>query len=490
MRASQTKPIFFLLALSEKGKLEQLRISCKKAEPGLRRPDADDEVKVEHTKDWGLENDVPREGIPGVTSQFVVTKHHAYCVVAVRGQALLVKLGGNSNGTHEHMYTDRFPTRVTTMSMCPLDNNIIAFGVPAKDSQDETIRRCATDHDGSVLTDNGKEVTQVIELVNFAQSSRIQTIPTSHEQPLLVLDYSPDSEHLLSVSADCVNVWNKDSGLENKGPGALNATVGRTHRLPAGTEIKLAKVHPAWTSVLIATNEYIEVRALQRPDAAPGAAGGSNLTIFNDGSCVAEGSSSTYSGGNGRDGGGSSSSYSSSCPVTLEKKWRKDNIQITAACFIAQGNMLAVSDRGDRLLLLNYHGLHAAKRCVLPWGQPSKSLSSAAAAPSAAVGDGMALEEGPGYLGEPPPEAHGANGEPAGGAPAGGNIHPACGGAAGSSSSSSGNGSVHGSGGGVCTVTSIAECPDVVGRCSEEWRSGISQLAISGSRGDVILIKI
>ena len=102
----------------------------------------------------------------------------------------------------------------------------------------------------------------------------------------------------------------------------------------------------------------------------------------------------------------------------------------------------------------------------------------------------MALEEGPGYLGEPPPEAHGANGEPAGGAPAGGNIHPACGDAAGSSSSSSGNGSVHGSGGGVCTVTSIAECPDVVGRCSEEWRSGISQLAISGSRGDVILIKI
>ena len=34
------------------------------------------------------------------------------------------------------MYTDRFPTRVTTMSMCPLDNNIIAFGVPAASASD------------------------------------------------------------------------------------------------------------------------------------------------------------------------------------------------------------------------------------------------------------------------------------------------------------------------------------------------------------------
>ena len=36
--------------------------------------------------------------------------------------------------------------------------------------------------------------------------------------------------------------------------------------------------------------------------------------------------------------------------------------------------MLVVSDRGDRLLLLNYHGLHAARRCVLPWAEPSHGL--------------------------------------------------------------------------------------------------------------------
>ena len=32
--------------------------------------------------------------------------------------------------------------------------------------------------------------------------------------------------------------------------------------------------------------------------------------------------------------------------------------------------MIAISDRGDRLLLLNYHGLHPAKRVTLPWADP------------------------------------------------------------------------------------------------------------------------
>ena len=59
------------------------------------------------------------------------------------------------------------------MSMCPLDNNIIAFGVP-------------------VPTD--EEVCNLIELVNFAQSARIQTLRTRHQLPMIELDYSPDSE--------------------------------------------------------------------------------------------------------------------------------------------------------------------------------------------------------------------------------------------------------------------------------------------------------
>ena len=459
MRASQTKPIFFLLALSEDGRLEQMRISCKKAEPGIRRPDADDDVRVEHSKDWRLEESVPAESAPAdrleaVSSQFVVTKHHAYCVVAVRGQALLVKLGGNSNGTHEHMYTDRFPTRVTTMSMCPLDNNIIAFGVPVA-SADATATAAAAIAAGLAAGSGSasdasasatQQVMQVIELVNFAQSSRIQTLATQHTLPLLLLDYSPDSEQLLSVSADCVQVWYKEL-LESRGPGALDDKPERTLKQSKGTAIRLAKVHPAWTSVLLATNEALEVRELRRP-------AGETIAL-----------SSRHMRNEDSDG---------AMPLAL--KWRRENMQVTAAAFVAQGNMLVVSDRGDRLLLLNYHGLTAAKRCVLPWASPSAGLPSPRAPQLGAPPPLDHEEDAPADL--QAPLGHVANGN------GGGN------GGGGSSSSRSRSSSAGGGARGVCTVTSIVECPDVVGRCSEEWRSGISQLAVSSSRGDVILIKI
>ena len=61
------------------------------------------------------------------------------------------------------------------MSMCPLDNNIIAFGVP-------------------ILANDG--VSNLIDLVNFAQSARIQTLRTRHQFPMIELDYSPDSEQV------------------------------------------------------------------------------------------------------------------------------------------------------------------------------------------------------------------------------------------------------------------------------------------------------
>ena len=59
------------------------------------------------------------------------------------------------------------------MSMCPLDNNIIAFGVP--------------------VASEGRS-SNLIDLVNFAQSARIQTLRTQHLLPMIELDYSPDSE--------------------------------------------------------------------------------------------------------------------------------------------------------------------------------------------------------------------------------------------------------------------------------------------------------
>ena len=80
----------------------------------------------------------------------------------------------------------------------------------------------------------------------------------------------------------------------------------------------------------------------------------------------------------------------------LALKWRRENLQVTAAAFVAQGNMIVVSDRGDRLLLLTHHGLHAATRCVLPWANPtlgtqlrhtrhSSPAGAAASSPAAAA---------------------------------------------------------------------------------------------------------
>ena len=213
----------------------------------------------------------------GVGSQFVVTKHHAYCVVTVRGQALLVKLGGSSNGTHEHMYLDRFPAKVTSMSMCPQDNNIIAFGVPAAEADAAVPPTPRGGAAGGVVPASAlhnvpaapaaapqlKPPRQRIELVNFAQSARIQTISTLHEGPMLLLDYSPDSSQMISCSADTIQLWAKDP-LERRGAGALDEAAAVTLRMPTGTSIHLVKVHPAWTSVLLATNDALEVRSLAR----------------------------------------------------------------------------------------------------------------------------------------------------------------------------------------------------------------------------------
>ena len=517
------KPVFFMLALTEEGRLEQMRVSCKRAEPGMPSTRPDDDVRVEHCKNWSLEEAVPSERhaerldtLEGAPAQFVVTKHHAYCVVAVRGQALLVKLGGQTNGTHEHMYTDRFPSCVTTMAMCPLDNNIIAFGVPLSGTEaasaagggaaargsgvalDEPADAMVGDPwsqpwraggsaksgcegrsggDGIFVGGGGPSLARckhVIELVNFAQSSRIQTLHTHHEKAMLLIDYSPDAEQLLSCSADCVQLWYQQrdckASLESRGhaegrlPGSMDETPERTLRFPPGTTLCIAKLHPAWTSVLLATNEALEVRELRRRDGECHAplAGGAPASSSNDIS-------------------------RSGAPFSL--KWRRQNIQVTAATFVSHGNMLIVSDRGDRLLILNYHGLQAAKRCVLPWAIPQRSLEvpppvlmDAAAGPSRLAGGGAAAgtavaRNDAGADGLDPLQA-GAVGLHFGGL-----------GYCGGSSSSSCRCSDHEPRGRVVrTVTSIVECPDVT--TAEEWRSGVSLLAVSSSRGDIILIKI
>jgi len=158
---------------------------------------------------------------------------------------------------------------------------------------------------------------------------------------VIQLDYSPDSAHLLSCSADCLQLWTALPDAQAAHPGAMMAQPHRTLELPRATTLRIAKVHPAWSSVLLATNEALEVRELR----------------WSPGGRRAEASV--------RDDEASS---------LLSLKWRRDNLQVTAAAFTAQGNMLVVSDRGDRLLLLNYHGLQPAKVCALPWLEWARTL--------------------------------------------------------------------------------------------------------------------
>ena len=232
----------------------------------------------------------------------------------------------------------------------------------------------------------------------------------------------------------------------------------RTLRLPKGTKVRIAKVHPAWSSVLIATNESLEVRELRRPDAeTPPLA-----------SCAPKHDEGL------RD------------DVPLALKWRRQNIQVTAAAFISHGNMLVVSDRGDRLLVLNYHGLQAAKRIVLPWAHPFVAAPHASAPCGQmdhGAGGGTTLVAVVGTYASGGGGAEGGVSSSSGDSSGGGS----CGGGSGAAASAVGRGgrSVPR---GVCIVTAIVECPDVAK--TEEWRSGTSHLAVSSSTGDVVLLKI
>jgi len=364
------------------------------------------------------------------------------------------------------------------MAMCPLDNNIIAFGVPSPrasspsqlDNGEAGVPSIAPDSgdplggthvtgsisadaaiagaasqmptagtsvenvgamggsDGSLATapstpstDAPGKPTCRIELINFAASSRLQSIPTAHASALLHLDYSPDSARLLSCSADAVQLW--ETAAMHARPKPLETLV-----LPESSRLRLSRVSPDWTALLIGTDEALELRDLRRP---------------ND---VRRRSS---------DGGSAGS--------LLSLRWRRDNMQVTAAAFISRGRMLCVSDRGDRLLIFSVDGPTPVKACSLPWHSWGRGVSS---------------------LTEPLHDADSTHGD-------------------GASTSLDSIPIIERSGsakhGRLCVVTAITECPEVRvgdGRGGSPSFPAISapdtctHLAVSSSQGDVALIKI
>jgi len=443
VRSTQSKPVFFLLLLADNGRLEQLRIGFRRSERGeqswrLQVPE------VEQTKGWRL--DEAAAATAGLGSQFVVTKHHAYCVAAVQGQALLVKLGGQTSGTHEAPYRNRFPEQVTAMAMCPQDNNIIAFGVPRargpSPSQLEATDAAGTGvvPDPADALDGGNAEspagdtppaaatepssrspgvpearhTSRIEVINFAASSRLQSLPTAHATPLLALDYSPDSSRILSCSSDAIQIWATAS--MHACPVPL-----RTLSVPEPSRIVLSRVHPTWDSLFLATNESIELREL----------------------------------GTAADAPRRSAAVSEADGPLLSLRWRRDNMQVTAAAFVSNGSMLCVSDRGDRLLFFTTRRPAPVKVCTLPWlrwGQAVPSLTEPLLEGDSPRAEGSA---GASYDALPPRDVRLAD--------------------------------PHGR---VCIITAITECPDIrsaTAAAATEPMVG-THLAVASSYGEVALV--
>jgi hypothetical protein len=66
--------------------------------------------------------------------------------------------------------------------------------------------------DSPAFGEPAPRAAQRIDIVNFAKSEKLQSLPTAHRCPMLELEYSPSSAHLLSCSADAVQV-RRDRGL-------------------------------------------------------------------------------------------------------------------------------------------------------------------------------------------------------------------------------------------------------------------------------------
>mmetsp|Transcript_5408 Transcript_5408/g.16070 ORF Transcript_5408/g.16070 Transcript_5408/m.16070 type:complete len:478 (-) Transcript_5408:107-1540(-) len=206
-----------------------------------------------------------------------------------------------------------------------------------------------------------------------------------------------------------------------------------THALRRPASLILSRVHPAWTSLLLATSEALEVRELRRSAAAATACG---------------------------------------APPLFGLKWRRDTLQVTAAAFLAQGNMLCVSDRGDRLLLLSYHGLTPAKAVALPWHSCRRPLSSSFS--DSALSDSPIPTE---------------DGSPRGGATGGGATAPHC-----LNEPGVADGREAARRRAVCTVTAITECPGVRPRAADPGATlhpepGCTHLAVASSHGEVTLVE-
>ena len=310
---------FYVLALGAH-RLERLMVE-RTMQPGCL-VDTTQTVDVTVLIDVGeRQHDHEEAPLPGVSS-FAVTKTKKFCIVILHGRVIMVRISRRHVQPAETAHYDPlFPKPASALALDPCNNNVIVFGVVSVSVEYDG-------HDERVPPQG--ECVHSLQVVKMPTSgalvvTTLQTLATNHLHPIRWLEYSlrPGApyQQLLSCSSDYVALWSRDDVDAD----TIEAVPQCELRLPQGVDVRLVMPHPAWECVLFATNEALEVRRIPGPQ--------DNVDESN----------------------------------AFGLRWRAEGLQVTAAVFVAKGNMLAVSDRGDRLLLLSFHGLVPAKRLHLLW---------------------------------------------------------------------------------------------------------------------------
>tara|TARA_B110001450_G_scaffold61192_1_gene57980 strand:- start:3928 stop:5274 length:1347 start_codon:yes stop_codon:yes gene_type:complete len=285
-------------------------------------------ILIDEDEDDDGRSEGPLQGL----CSFAMSKKNTFCVVILHGKAMLLKITRKDQPLGTTAYDESFPKATSAVALDPVNNNIIAFGVivPTIDVTTQGDRsvplRAEHNHMLRVMGPNasGTGVTTV------------QTLVTRHRQPIRWLDYSlrPNTPYLqlLSCSSDHIALWRRESTMAE----TFETVPQCEFHQPRGVDLLLALPHPTWEYALFATNEALEVRRIPTPSE-------------NDAS------------------------------KALNLRWRFDGMQVTAATFVAKGNMLSVSDRGDRLLLLISHGLLPVKMFYFSWLNPDPKATRVAA---------------------------------------------------------------------------------------------------------------
>ena len=287
-------------------------------------------ILIDEDEDDDGRSEAPLQGL----CSFAMSKKNTFCVVILHGKAMLLKITRKDQPLGTTAYDESFPEATSAVALDPVDNNIITFGVVVPTIDASSVKTYTPRV--PLRAEKNQELRVMGPNASGTGLTTIQSLVTYHWQPIRWLDYSlrPNAPYLqlLSCSSDHIALWRRESTMAE----TFETVPQCEFHQPRGVDLLLALPHPTWEYALFATNEALEVRRIPTPSE-------------NDAS------------------------------KALNLRWRFDGMQVTAATFVAKGNMLSVSDRGDRLLLLISHGLLPVKMFYFSWLNPDPKATRVAA---------------------------------------------------------------------------------------------------------------